>query len=568
MTRRSLRATMRLAATWTVLALAGVSPLLAGEYVVDAQHPAASDQNPGTSDEPWRTVQHAADTVEPGDTVYVMEGQYDEQVLIRTSGRAEAPILFKGVPQWQARIHGLETRGASRLRIEGFHFVNDGVRIAGHDIEVVGNLFENLLREMVAGTGENIRVAYNRGYRASAGVTARGRNWLVEANEVERMVHARVECDYGRFFGDGHTFRRNYFHGTRNAEVARSHVDGFQTWHRPGRENERARDMSFIDNVVYHFDQGLIARDSEGGPYLSSYVIRGNIFAHGMAGAEASVGIILQNVPDVTIEHNLVADIKWFGFSPSGSTSGRVRHNIVYQAGAWDRGRRPADLAVDHNLAFRASGGVGEHHIDADPRFIDADNDNWRLKSNSPAIDAGTDGATLGPFAWPNQYVVDNRHPGASDRGLGHPGRPFKTLAHALTVAASGETIIVYGGVYREQITATADDVTLTAAKGQTVILSGADRVAGWQRDGEGWSAPLAEAPRLLIRDGEGFDDFTHDGRSGRIKVQGFDPRLSTFETVVRPHALDMAGKRVHLKGITFAHTIDPRRNSAASPSP
>jgi hypothetical protein len=54
-----------------------------------------NDGNPGTIDQPWRTIHHAAETVVAGDTVYIRGGTYNEQVRIVTSGSAaEGYITF------------------------------------------------------------------------------------------------------------------------------------------------------------------------------------------------------------------------------------------------------------------------------------------------------------------------------------------------------------------------------------------------------------------------------------------------------------------------------------------
>ncbi len=59
-------------------------------YVVS---PTGSDTNPGTPDLPWATLQHAADSVAPGDSVTVLPGQYSGFQL-STSGTADQPISF------------------------------------------------------------------------------------------------------------------------------------------------------------------------------------------------------------------------------------------------------------------------------------------------------------------------------------------------------------------------------------------------------------------------------------------------------------------------------------------
>lgn len=519
----------------------------AAVYVVDNGNPKASDEGPGTEAAPWKTVQHAADMARAGDTVCVMAGVYDELVTLKNSGRPDAKIVFKGLPQHAAQIKGVDTGQAMYVRIEGFHFEDRGVNVTSDHIEVVGNYFHKVRAQAVGGSATGTYVAYNRAYIPSAGVGASGAGWLVEANEVEQMIHQTVECDYGRFFGKGHVFRRNYFHGTAQAEVAKSHVDGFQTWHLKGRQ-EKSFDMTFEDNVVYNFHQAIIARAVEEGQWLGRFTIRRNLFVHGLLPNEkgAAVGLIFENVPGVVVEHNLIGDVQWFAFSPSKTTSGDLRNNIVYKCGNFDRGRRPEALAVDHNISFETETKLPEgSYIAKDPMFVDPANDNWRLREGSPAIGAATDGSTIGPLAWPNVYVVDARHPGASDEGFGYSGRPFKTLAHAVKVAAKGETIVVHGGVYREAVVPESA-VTIRAAlrdgKPEEVVVSGADTIEGWKRAGDAadvWAAPLATAPKRILRDGKPWTEFAYDAAAKTITVRGFDPRIHAIETVVRAKAID-----------------------------
>src|SRR6202044_406114 len=58
-----------------------------------------NDSNPGTQTAPWRTVQHAADTVSAGSTVSVRGGVYEELVTIKTSGNAtDGYVTFRSYP--------------------------------------------------------------------------------------------------------------------------------------------------------------------------------------------------------------------------------------------------------------------------------------------------------------------------------------------------------------------------------------------------------------------------------------------------------------------------------------
>jgi len=65
------------------------------------------DSNPGTFSKPWKTIQHAADSVHPGDTVYVRGGVYNKLVNMKVSGSASAGfITFSSYPGELATVDG------------------------------------------------------------------------------------------------------------------------------------------------------------------------------------------------------------------------------------------------------------------------------------------------------------------------------------------------------------------------------------------------------------------------------------------------------------------------------
>ncbi|MGA7473456.1 MAG: Ig-like domain repeat protein [Candidatus Sulfotelmatobacter sp.] len=65
-----------------------------------------SDSNPGTIGAPWLTIQHAANSVSAGGTVYVFGGVYNESVNFPASGTTSAPITFESYPGQTAVIDG------------------------------------------------------------------------------------------------------------------------------------------------------------------------------------------------------------------------------------------------------------------------------------------------------------------------------------------------------------------------------------------------------------------------------------------------------------------------------
>jgi Big-like domain-containing protein/uncharacterized protein DUF1565 len=67
---------------------------------------AGNDSNPGTIAAPWLTIQHAANSVSAGATVYVFGGIYHEAVNFPSSGTPWAPIAFRSYPGQTAVIDG------------------------------------------------------------------------------------------------------------------------------------------------------------------------------------------------------------------------------------------------------------------------------------------------------------------------------------------------------------------------------------------------------------------------------------------------------------------------------
>lgn len=91
--------------------------------------PDGNDDGPGGEDKPWATIQHAAEMMGPGDTVYVRGGSYPEEVAIAVSGQVDAPITYAAYPHEtvildggaRARHAAFTIRpGVSHIRLQGF----------------------------------------------------------------------------------------------------------------------------------------------------------------------------------------------------------------------------------------------------------------------------------------------------------------------------------------------------------------------------------------------------------------------------------------------------------------
>lgn len=76
-------------------------------YYVDKHHPAASDQNPGTVKEPFRSINYAAQVAEPGALVMIRGGVYREQISPAHEGKGPGQMIrFQGYPGEEVVVKG------------------------------------------------------------------------------------------------------------------------------------------------------------------------------------------------------------------------------------------------------------------------------------------------------------------------------------------------------------------------------------------------------------------------------------------------------------------------------
>jgi hypothetical protein len=66
----------------------------AGELYVDQKHSEADDKNPGTEAKPFKTIPAGVNAAQPGDTIWIKAGNYEEPVDIRKPGLPNAPITI------------------------------------------------------------------------------------------------------------------------------------------------------------------------------------------------------------------------------------------------------------------------------------------------------------------------------------------------------------------------------------------------------------------------------------------------------------------------------------------
>jgi len=93
-------------ALWAVTVLAGHAG--AATYYVDVNNPRAADTNPGTVEQPFKSITPAAKAAGAGDTVLIKGGTYRETVVLTKSGEKDKPITIQGSPGERVILTGAE----------------------------------------------------------------------------------------------------------------------------------------------------------------------------------------------------------------------------------------------------------------------------------------------------------------------------------------------------------------------------------------------------------------------------------------------------------------------------
>ena len=121
-----------LTATTTMLLLfLCTSELTAATYYVAKT---GDNANPGTELSPWLTIQKAADTMAPNDTVIIAAGVYAEKVVSKINGTSTSPITFRAA-SLATVVGGFRIQHAYQV-IQGFTLDGFGATANGGLVEV------------------------------------------------------------------------------------------------------------------------------------------------------------------------------------------------------------------------------------------------------------------------------------------------------------------------------------------------------------------------------------------------------------------------------------------------
>ena len=317
------------------------------------------DAASGDSAHPFRTIQHAADLVNPGDLVVVRNGVYSASASVVDIERGGTPghyVVFRAAVPWGAVLDGGQTShtqpngaengvylGASFVRVEGFEIRNvwhDGISPASgvSDFQIVGNHIHDVGRYCeTSGIG-------------LSGMTFITNNLVIEQNllhDIGRDTTGENGCN------PGNTYWQNHDHGIYLSSGS---------------------NVIVRNNVFYNIERGWaiqIYPDS-----LSQIYIVNNTFAF----------------PNPHEDGHIIVE--------ATLTNAVIANNIFYQpltAGVQFNSATTSNVTVEYNLTAGATAAEGNgsgvtlsNNVDnTDPKFVNASAFDFQLAAGSPAIDAG-----------------------------------------------------------------------------------------------------------------------------------------------------------------------------------
>jgi len=222
-----------------------------------------NDLNPGTLSDPWRSIQHAADSCRPGDTIFIHNGIYHEEIIFKISGTADAPITFSAATGETVTIEGMEFATGTaymsiyNLKIEGQSIWRVWIRGDNHHIT---------LRGLTINGGETgVRITW--GDSGQSPVDGPVSDITIEDSLIQNPVYTAIDCTPG----PGH--RMSF----RNLEITGVEAEGEPSFGADGIAVERGEDI-LVENCYIHDIRGdgidLNSRDTKG--HISGIVVRRN----------------------------------------------------------------------------------------------------------------------------------------------------------------------------------------------------------------------------------------------------------------------------------------------------
>jgi len=356
-----------------------VQIVIAETYYVS---PNGSDNNNGTINNPFRTIQKAADIVNSGDIVIVKDGVYtdtdndDRIVSLRRGGTSDAWIIFRSENKWGAVLDGENNRTGY-----GWNFGSDANYVRVENFEIMG--------------------CFSGGFWSNA----RAHHVYIYGNNIHDIGRActdNADGLAGIYQGTGtseHTYDSNIIHHIgryANGENGCQNVTHYWQNHDHGIYMSNSENNTIINNIFYKNEHGWslgISRGSSNVQVLNNTFVFSNPNRDGHIILWADPG---QTNENIDIQNNIfyeprraVVNIANEKQKKNIYVGGNVIFGVDYVTVSdlgYDENSLPDpnEIVLEFNTLIPANNITGR-----DSMFVDINGFDFRLKSSSPAVNAG-----------------------------------------------------------------------------------------------------------------------------------------------------------------------------------
>ncbi|MGN4769560.1 right-handed parallel beta-helix repeat-containing protein [Bacillus thuringiensis] len=301
--------------------------------------PTGNDLNPGTLDQPFATIQKAANVAKEGSTIYIRGGVYKQKVRVAHSGASGAPITFQNYQDEKVILDGSNVK----LEDDGLFTIEDK-----NYIQVKGLEFRNLKSTKVSETPIGIYITGTGSY-----IVIRN-NYIhhIEANVKDGNAHGiAVNGNVDSF-----EVTNNKVHDNNNIGIVLIGHEGVS----PVASLDQARNGIVRNNIVHHnssITNTSYNEYSADGIYVDGgkeIIIEQNQSYENDLGIEvasehAGKGASQITVRDNTISYNIMSGIAIGGYdSQQGYVENNtITNNVIYKNDTKDQESGQIELNYD-----------------------------------------------------------------------------------------------------------------------------------------------------------------------------------------------------------------------------
>ncbi|MGI9624230.1 MAG: right-handed parallel beta-helix repeat-containing protein [Acidimicrobiales bacterium] len=311
--------------------------------------PSPTPNGDGSLDLPYPSATDAMADLDPGATLCLLAGRYDEPIVVTASGSDGAPVTVRGLEG--ASVHSIRVE-ADNVAVENFEVTGAdqhdsvGVFIDGDGVSVRTNRIHDMVG-IAIGCAQALRDEAPRCVNSAIvdntitridgwGVWIWGEGNYVARNDISRVfADVSGDADGIRFFGADHEIRNNYIHDIYEADAGPDrapHSDCFQTFDLEGTYPALSN-VVISGNVCSTDRHGVIMTQLMGLP-ASNIRIENNVFLSDGVAAVLLLGDGVgpeEQYRGVSIVNNLIAGVVDFhGIQTANGAEVTIANNLFF----------------------------------------------------------------------------------------------------------------------------------------------------------------------------------------------------------------------------------------------